>query len=87
MLEKKVIVYLDTGAIMEQVLLVKDANDYLKQMADYLNKWTGEPGPAESTLVFTTPLRFYKGQNVVALEFLDAPPEADKLPMGFTRPR
>ncbi len=84
MLEKKVIVYLDTGATMEQVLEVKDASDYLEKIADYMKTWTGEPRDA---LVFLTPLRFYRVQNIVALELLEPPPQSDKLPLGFIKSR
>ena len=79
MLEKRVIVYLDTGATREHVLAVKDDDAYVKkynEFVDLLNRAT--PG----LLIFGTPLCIYKVQHIIAIEFSD-PPLSNKLTMGF----
>ena len=79
MLEKRVIVYLDTGATREHVLLVEDDDAYVKKYDELLNSLTRDT----SLLRFGTPLCIYKIQNIIAIEFVDPPPPSDKLPMGF----
>ena len=80
MLEKRVIVYLDTGATREHVLILKDDEAYVKKFSEFvdilMNKTTG-------ILKFGTPLCIYKVQNIIAIEFLDPPPPSDTLRMGF----
>ncbi len=71
MQEKKVIVILSTGERREHVLLVKDDNDYVKNIKYYLRVLSSDP---KSVLGFTMPLCYYKAQNVIALEFADPPP-------------
>ena len=80
MLEKRVIVYLDTGATREHVLVAKDDDDYIKQINDFVDALSGNP---RSILGFTTPLCIYKVQNIIAIEFVDPPPQNEKLPIGF----
>ena len=83
MLEKKVIVYLDTGVTREHILVAKDDNDYVKQINECVAALTGNP---RGILGFTTPLCIYKVQNIVAIEFSDPPPQNEKLPIGLIRP-
>lgn len=80
MLEKRVIVYLDTGATREHVLAPKDDADYVQRINDCVTALTGNP---RGILGFTTPLCIYKVQNIIAIEFLDPPPQNEKLPIGF----
>lgn len=80
MLEKRVIVYLDTGATREQVLAAEDNADYVKKINDCADALMGNP---RGILGFTTPLCIYKVQNIAAIEFSDPPPETAKLPIGF----
>ena len=84
MLEKSVKVYLDTGAIIEHVLVAEDDNDYVKQINGLVNTIIGKTGPM---LGFSTPLCFYKVQNIIAIEFSDPPVQIDKLPMGLIKPK
>ena len=79
MLEKRVIVYLDTGATREHVLLVEDDDAYAKKYNEFTNALSRDT----SLLAFGTPLCIYKIQNIIAIEFVDPPPPSDKLPMGF----
>ena len=79
MLEKRVIVYLDTGATREHVLIVEDDDAYNKkynEFVDILKDGT------TSLLIFGTPLCIYKVQNIIAIEISD-PPSSGKLTMGF----
>jgi len=82
MLEKRVLVYLDTGATKEHILVAKDDTDYVKQINDCAIALMGNP---RGILGFTTPLCIYKTQNIIAIEFLD-PPLSNKLPIGFRVP-
>ena len=75
MLEKRVIVFLNTGDRREHVLLVKDDNDYVKTIKYYLRVLSSDP---KSILGFTLPLCYYKVQNVMAIEFVDPPPAGIK---------
>jgi len=79
MLEKRVIVYLDTGATREHVLLVEDDDAYAKKYNELTNALTRDT----SLLKFGTPLCIYKIKNIIAIEFVDPPPPSDKLPIGF----
>ncbi len=83
MLEKRVIVYLDTGAAKEHVLVAKDDDDYVKRINDCANALMGNP---RGILGFTTPLCIYKVQNIAAIEFSDPPTQDEKLPIGFRSP-
>ncbi len=84
MLEKRVTVYLDTGATREHVLVVEDDDDYAKQInEDFIPALTGNP---RGILGFTTPLCIYKVQNIIAIEFGDPPPPSEKLRMGYRLP-
>ncbi len=85
MLEKKVIVYLDTGASREHLILAKDDDDYAEQVNDSVDALRGNP---RGILWLTTPLclYLYKVQNIVAIEFLDPPPQDKKLPIGYRPP-
>ena len=83
MLEKRVIVYLDTGATKEHVLVAEDDDDYVKQINDFANTLSANP---RAVLGFTTPLCIYKVQNMIAIEFSDPPPQSNKLPIGFRPP-
>ena len=80
MLEKRVVVYLDTGASREHLILAKDDDDYVEQINDSVDALRGNP---RGILWFTTPLCLYKVQNIVAIEFLDPPPQDKKLPIGY----
>lgn len=80
MIEKTCIVYLDTGARREHVLVAKDDADYAKWINECAVALTGNP---RGILGFTTPLCIYKVQNIIAIEFLDPPPQNEKLPIGF----
>ena len=79
MLEKRVIVYLDTGATREHVLLVEDDDAYAKKYNELKNALSRDT----SFLKFGTPLCIYKIKSIIAIEFVDPPPPSDKLPMGF----
>ena len=79
MLEKRVIVYLDTGATREHVLLVEDDDAYAKKYNELTNSLNKNSG----LLKFGTPLCIYKIKSIIAIEFVDPPPPSDKLPMGF----
>jgi len=79
MLEKKVIVYLDTGATREHLLLVEDDDAYVKKYNGYLDLLNSD---TYGLLVFGTPLCIYRVKNIIAIELLD-PPVSDKLSMGF----
>ncbi len=79
--EKRVMVYLDTGATKEHLLIAQDDDDYIKQINYCLGTITS--GKSTSILGFTTPLCFYKVQNIIAIEFLDPPSSSKKLPIGF----
>ena len=81
MLEKRVIVYLDTGATREYVLVAKDDDDYVKRINECANALMGNP---RGILGFTTPLCIYKVQNITALEFSGPLPPSEKLPLGFS---
>lgn len=83
MLEKRVIVHLDTGAAKEHVLVAKDDNDYVKQINEFVAALMGNP---RGILGFATPLCIYKVQNIAAIEFSDPPPQNKKLPIGFRQP-
>lgn len=83
MLEKRVIVYLDTGATREHVLVTEDDDDYVKKINDFINALSGNP---RGILGFTTPLCIYKVQNLIAIEFLDPPPPNEKLSIGYRPP-
>lgn len=83
MLEKRVIVYLDTGAAKEHVLVAKDDDDYVKRINDCASALMGNP---RGILGFTTPLCIYKVQNIAAIEFSDPPSPSEKLPIGYRRP-
>ncbi len=79
MLEKRAIVYLDTGATREHLLLVEDDDAYVKkynEFVDVLNSGT------YGLLVFGSPLCIYRVKNIIAIELLN-PPVSDKLLMGF----
>ena len=79
MLEKRIKVYLDTGATREHVLLVEDDDAYAKkynELSNSLNKGSG-------LLRFGTPLCIYKIKNIIAIEFLDPPPQSEISPIGF----
>ncbi len=82
--EKRVTVYLDTGTTKDHVLVAKDDDDYVKKINDFANALMGNP---RGILGFTTPLCIYKVQNIAAIEFLDPPPQNEKLPIGLIRPR
>ena len=84
MLEKRVIVYLDTGATREHILVAKDDDDYVKKINECVDTLRSDP---RSILGFTTPLCFYKVQNMIAIEFVDPPPQTEKLPIGFKSPK
>ena len=79
MLEKKVTVYLDTGATKEHVVTVEDDDAFVKEYNEYLDLLNSDTG---GLLVFGTPLCIYKVQNIIAIEISD-PPSSNKLPMGF----
>ena len=79
-MDKRVMVYLDTGATREHLLVVKDDDDYVKHINDLIATLTGDP---RTILLFTTPSCIYKVQNIIALEFLDPPPQTEKLSIGF----
>ncbi len=81
--EKRVTVYLDTGATREHVLAPKDDADYAKWFNECIVALTGNP---RGILWFTTPLCIYKVQNIIAIEFLDPPPPSEKLPIGYRPP-
>ena len=76
MLEKRVVVILSTGERREHRLLVKDDNDYVKNIRYYLRVLSSDP---KSVLGFTMPLCYYKIQNVMAVEFVDPPPAGSRL--------
>ncbi len=79
MLEKRVIVYLDTGATREHVLEVEDDAAYVKEYNEFVDFLKDDTW---RLLIFGTPLCIYKVQNIIAIEISDPPP-SDKLPMGF----
>jgi hypothetical protein len=83
MLEKRVIVYLDTGAAKGHVLVAKDDDDYVKKINDCANALMGNP---RGILGLTTLLCIYKVQNIAAIEFSDPPSQDEKLPIGFRPP-
>ncbi len=83
MLEKRAIVYLATGAQKEHVISAKDDNDYVEKINEIARALIGDQ---RGILGFTTPLCIYKVQNIIAIEFLDPPPQNEKLPIGFIRP-
>ena len=80
MLEKRVLVYLDTGAAREHVLVAKDDEDYVKRINECATALMGNP---RGILGFTTPLCIYKVQNIAGIEFSDPPPPSEELPIGF----
>lgn len=78
--EKRVIVYLDTGAIKEHILEVENDDVFIKEYNEYLDVLNSDrPG----LLVFGTPFCIYKVQNIIALGISEPPPLNDKLPIGF----
>ncbi len=80
MLEKRVVVYLDTGATREHRVMVKDDDAFVKEYNEYVNLLNANGG----LLIFGSPvLCIYKVRNRIAIEFLDPPPPSDKLSMGF----
>ncbi len=79
MLEKRVIVYLDTGATREHVLLVEDDDAYAKKYNEFSNLLIRDSG----LLAFGTPLCIYKIKNIIAIEFVDPPPPS--VPMGYIK--
>ena len=83
MLEKRVTVYLDTGATKEHILAAEDVTDYVKKINECASALMGNP---RGILGFGTPLCFYKVQSIIAIEFLDPPPPSEKLPMGYSLP-
>ena len=83
MLEKRVIVYLDTGAKREHILVAEDEDDYVRKINDCVNALSGNP---RGILGYTTPLCMYKVQNIVAIEFLDPPPQDKKFSIGYRPP-
>ena len=86
MLEKRVVVYLDTGVTRDHILVARDDNDYVEKINEFVAALTGS---SRGILGFTTPLCIYKVQNIVAIECSDPPTEntqRDKLPIGFIRP-
>ncbi len=83
MIKKKAIVYLDTGATREHEVEAKDDDDYVKWINECVAALTGNP---RGILGFTTPLCIYKVQNIIAIEFLDPPPQNEKLPVGYRTP-
>ena len=83
MLEKRVIVYLDTGAAKEHLLAAEDNADYVKKINDCAGALMGNP---RGILGFTTPLCIYKVQNIAGIEFSDPPPQREDLPIGFRPP-
>ncbi len=83
MIERSVTVYLDTGATREHVLAPEDDADYVKKINDCVDALSGNP---RGILGFTTPLYFYKVENIIAIEFLDPPSQKDKIPIGYRCP-
>ncbi len=77
--EKRVVVYLDTGATKEHIVEVEDDDAFVEEYNEYLDLLNSDTG---GLLVFGTPLCIYKVQNIIAIEILD-PPLSNKLPMGF----
>jgi hypothetical protein len=79
MLEKRVIVYLDTGATREHVVEVEDDDAYVKKYNEFVDVLKDDTW---SLLIFGEPLCIYKVKNIIAIEISD-PPLSNKLPMGF----
>ncbi len=82
--EKRVMVYLDTGATRKHILVAKDDDDYVKNINECAAALMGDP---RGILGFTTPLCIYKVQNIAAIEFSEPPPQTEKLPIGFHPPK
>ena len=64
----------------EHAIEFEDDDGYVKWVNTCVDALTKE---SIGSLIFTTPFCIYKVQNIVAIEFLDAPPPSDKLPIGF----
>jgi len=84
MLKKSAIVHLDTGATREHEIDAEDDAQYVKFVNDCVDALNKEPS---GVLIFTSPFCIYKVQNIVAIEFLDPPPSAEKLSVGFRPPK
>ena len=83
MLEKRAIIYLDTGAQKEHVISAKDDNDYVEKINEIARALMGDQ---RGILGFTTPLCLYRIQNIVAVEFTDPSQPSEKLPIGYRTP-